>query len=303
MRHSNKQTSVQIGEGASRAFSTVVLLILAVITIAPVALIFISSFTEEKELLQYGYSFLPSKWSLDAYTAIFSQRNSVFSAYGITIGVTAAGTLMNVLLTLFFAYPLSRKDFKWRNQLAFFVFFTMLFNGGIVPQYMLYTRYLGLKNTIWALILPNRLLGAFNIFLVRNYFVNNIPESLIESARIDGANELQVFFKIMLPLAKPVIATIALFVGLAYWNDWVNGLYYITKTNLFSLQLLLKKLLDNIQFLTSGQANAALGAQFTLPTTAYRMALAVIGVVPILIIYPFVQKHLVRGTVIGAVKG
>ena len=298
-----KSHSFDIGEGGFYYFSVITLVVLTVITLAPVILVFISSFTDETALLRNGYSFVPKKWSTDAYVSILSRWSSIFSAYKITIFVTGVGTFINVIMTLLFAYPLSRKDFKYRNFFAFAVFFTMLFNGGIVPQYILYARYLNIKNTIWALIVPNRLLSAYNIFLVRNYFTNSVPESLVEAAKIDGANELQVYVKIMLPLAKPVIATIALFVGLAYWNDWVNGLYYTTKTSLYSLQLLLKKLLDNIQFLTSGQVTGIMGAQATLPSNSYRMALAVIGLLPVLIIYPFVQKYLVRGTVIGAVKG
>ena len=301
-----KQTAgkrFDLGEGRFHLFSQIVLIVVTVITILPILLIFTSSFTEEKTLLHYGYALIPRKLSFEAYNAILSQKDSIFTAYRITVIVTAIGTLVNVSMTMLFAYPLARKDFKYRNIFAFFVFFTMLFNGGIVPQYILYARYLNIKNTLFALILPNRLLGAFNIFLARNYFSNNIPDSLIESAMIDGATELKVFTRIMLPLSKPVIATIGLFVGLAYWNDWVNGLYYTTKANLYSLQLLLKKLLDNIQFLTSGEATAILGHQVALPSNAYRMSLAVIGIIPILIIYPFAQKYLVHGTVIGAVKG
>lgn len=302
MRKSRKRT-FNVGEMGFHRFSIVVLVVLTLATLAPVALVFISSLTDEMTLLRNGYSFLPKKLSLEAYRTIASQWSSIRSAYGITVFVTGFGTLCNVILTLLFAYPLSRRDFKYRNLFSFIVFFTMLFNGGIVPQYILYTRYLNIKNTIWSLIVPNRMLGAFNIFLVRNYFNNSIPESLVESAKVDGAGELTVFLRIMLPLATPVTATVALFVGLAYWNDWVNGLYYTTKASLYSLQLLLKKLLDNIQFLTSSQASAILGSQFQLPSNSYRMALAVIGILPILIVYPFLQKYLVRGTVIGAVKG
>lgn len=298
-----RKSSFDIGEGGFHYFSIIVLAVLTAVTLAPVILVFTSSFSDETTLLRNGYSFIPQKWSLEAYISILNRWNSIFSAYRITVIVTAAGTLMNVLMTLLFAYPLSRKDFKYRNFFSFVVFFTMLFNGGVVPQYILYARYLNVKNTLWGLIMPNRLMSAFNVFLVRNYFTNNIPSSLVESAKIDGASELQVFIKIMVPLAKPVIATIALFVGLAYWNDWVNGLYYTSKANLYSLQLLLKKLLDNIQFLTSGQATGIMAAQATLPSNSYRMALAVIGLLPVLTIYPFVQKYLIQGTVIGAVKG
>lgn len=299
----SKRHSYAIGEKAFHNATFIILLILAILIIAPVLLIFISSFTDEKTLLNAGYSFFPKKLSLAAYSTILSQGSSIFHAYGITLLVTSLGTLTSVALTVSFAYPLSRSDFKYRNLFSFIVFFTMLFNGGLVPQYMLWTRYVNIKNTLWALIVPNRLMGAFNIFLVRNYFKNNVPASLIESAKIDGATEPQVFFKIMIPLAKPVIATIALYIGLAYWNDWINGLYYISNSNLFSLQQLLNRLLENIQFLSSNSSTLNLGTQFVFPTTAYRMALAVIGVVPVMVIYPFVQKYLVKGTVIGAVKG
>lgn len=291
---------------SERSFQRVVFLILLVICImvaAPIYLIIVSSFAEEKTLLATGYSFFPARWSLNAYAAIFRQSASILHAYWISVLVTAVGTTGNLLLTTLYAYPLSRKNFRYRNVFAFIVFFTMLFNGGIVPQYILYSRYLGIKNTLWALIVPNQLLGGFYIFLMRNYFSNTIPGELIEAAKIDGASETQVFIRIMLPLSTPVIATVGLFVGLGYWNDWINGLYYITSSRYFSLQLVLKRLLDNIQYLNSGRAATAVGSAYALPTTAYRMALAVIGIVPILAIFPFVQKYLVKGTVIGAIKG
>ena len=298
-----KKRNYAIGERTFHLVTYFLLLFLTVLVLLPVILILISSFTDEKTLLNSGYSFFPKKLSLDAYRTIFSQGSSIFHAYLITLLVTSLGTLSSVLLTVSFAYPLSRSDYKYRNVFSFIIFFTMLFNGGLVPQYMLWTRYLNLKNTLWALIIPNRLLGAFNIFLVRNYYKNNIPASLIESARIDGASEWKIFTQIMLPLAKPVIATVSLYIGLAYWNDWINGLYYISNSDLFSLQQLLNRLLENIQFLSSNSSTLTLGTQFVFPTSSYRMALAVIGVAPIIIIYPFVQKFLVKGTVIGAVKG
>ena len=178
----------------------------------------------------------------------------------------------------------------------------MLFNGGIVPSYIMWTQFFHIKDTLFALIIPNYLMSAFNVLLVRNYFKNNIPESLLESAKIDGASEWMVFFRIMLPLSVPVIATIALFIGLTYWNDWINGLYYLTSPKLYSIQNLLIQMMDNIQFLNSGAAAGIIGA-VKLPSTAVRMAMGVVGIVPVLLIYPFIQKYLIRGTVIGAVKG
>jgi putative aldouronate transport system permease protein len=209
-----------------------------------------------------------------------------------------------VLVTAMLAYPMSRRDFKFRNVLAFFVFFTMLFNGGVVSSFIMWSRVFGIRNTIWALILPNYLVMAFNVFLVRNYYANSIPDSLIEAAQLDGAKEVTIFYKIMLPLAIPVIATISLFSGLVYWNDWINGLYYITNPKMFNIQNLLIRIMNNIQFLKSSSNAALLGTSTVdLPGSSVRMALAVVGMLPILLIYPFVQKHFIRGVVIGAIKG
>ena len=216
--------------------------------------------------------------------------------------MTAFGTVFSVLITTMLAYPMSRKAFRYRNVLAFFVFFTMLFNGGIVPAYIMWTKIFHIKNTIWALIIPNYLVNAFNVILVKNYYQNNIPDALIESAQIDGASELTIFFKIMLPLAIPTVATISLFTGLAYWNDWTNGLYYISDQKFYSIQMLLMNIMNNIMALRSNVDLVGTGA-VDLPGTSIRMAMAVIGILPILIIYPLVQKYLVRGVVVGAVKG
>ena len=212
------------------------------------------------------------------------------------------GTLLSLIITTTLAYPMARTSFKYRNILSFFVFFTMLFNGGIVPSYIMWTNYFHIKNTIFALIIPNYLVTAFNVILVKNFYMNNIPASLIEAAQLDGASELQIFYKLIFPMARPVVATICLFTGLCYWNDWTNGLYYVDDQKLYSIQLLLMKIMNNIEAL---KANANLmGANaVSLPGTSVRMAIAFIGIIPILIIYPFVQKYLVEGVVIGAVKG
>lgn len=218
--------------------------------------------------------------------------------------MTTVGTAMSLLLTTSLAYPMSRSDFKYRNVLAFLVFFTMLFSGGIVPSYIMWTRIFHINDTIWALIIPNYLMNAFNVLLVRNYFKNNIPDAIIESAQIDGAGEGRILFRIMLPLAVPVSVTVGLFSGLAYWNDWINALYYIESPKLYGIQNLLIRMMNNIQFLSSGQNASLLGNSIiALPSNGIRMALAVIGILPILIIFPFLQKYLIKGVVIGAVKG
>ncbi len=284
--------------------STVILAVLAVIALLPIILIVIASFTDETTLLRNGYSFFPEKWSTDAYVYMLQQGATIFRAYGISVLVTLIGTVISVLITTMIAYPMSRKNFKYKNILAFFVFFTMLFNGGVVPSYMMWTQVFNIKNTIWALILPNYLCGAFNIFLVRNYYANSIPDALIESAQIDGASELTIFFKIIFPLAVPTVATISLFTALTYWNDWVNALYYIQKPQFYGIQNLLIRIMNNIQYLKSGAASVAVGTgAIQLPSNAVRMSMAVIGILPIVVIYPFVQKYFVKGVVVGAVKG
>ncbi|HNX62331.1 MAG TPA: carbohydrate ABC transporter permease [Candidatus Limiplasma sp.] len=285
-------------------FATAALAILAVFALLPILLIAIASVTDENVLVSSGYSFLPAKLSLDSYYYMVKQSQMILRAYGITISVTLLGTLGSVLLTTTLAYPMARPDFKYRNLLSFFVFFTMLFNGGVVSSYIMWTRVFAIKNTIWALIVPNYLVTAFNVFLVRNYYTNSIPHAMVESAQIDGAGELQIFFKIMLPMAVPTVATISLFTGMIYWNDWVNGLYFISDAKMYGLQNLLIRIMNNIQFLKVSSNTALLGTQnIDLPGSSVRMAMAMIGILPILILFPFVQKYFVKGVVLGAVKG
>ncbi len=292
------------GEKAFYIFAQIVIILLVLISIAPFLLIFISSFTKESDLVANGYSFFPKELSLDAYYYMASQYKTIIRAYGVSIFVTIVGTFSSVLITSMLAYPLSRKDFKYRTIISFLVLFTMLFSGGIAPAYIMWTRIFHIKNTILALIMPNYLMNAFNVFLMANYYRNNIPVSLIESAQIDGAGELRIFFKIILPLSIPSVATIGIFTGLAYWNDWINGLYYITEPKLFGIQNLLVRIMENIQFLKSGSAASAIGTvAVQLPSTSIRMALAVMGIVPVVIIFPFIQKYFIKGVVVGAVKG
>lgn len=286
-----------------RIGATVILTILTAITLLPIILIIIASFSDEHALLSNGYSYFPKAWSGDAYLYMLHQGATILRAYGITILVTVVGTVIGVLVTAMLAYPMSRKNFKYKNVLAFFVFFTMLFNGGIVASYLMWSSIFHIKNTIWALILPNYLVTPFNVFLVRNYYSNNIPDALIESAQIDGAGEMRIFWKIILSLSVPVIATVSLFSALCYWNDWINGLYYLTDPRYFGIQNLLIKIMDNVEFLKSGSSNLVGIGNVKLPGTSVRMAMAVIGILPVVVIYPFIQKYFIKGVIIGAVKG
>ena len=282
--------------------ATIILTFLVIITLLPIILLVIASFTNEQALIRNGYSYFPEAFSLDAYYYMIKQGTMITRAYGVSFLVTIGGTALSVLITTTLAYPMSRKSFKYRNILAFFVFFTMLFNGGIVPSYIMWSRFFHIKNTIWALIIPNYLVTAFNVILVKNFYQNNVPDALGEAAQIDGASELRIFYKIMFPLARPVVATISLFTGLCYWNDWTNGLYYVDNEKLYSIQLLLMKIMNNIQALKANSSLLGTGA-VELPGTSVRMAMAFVGILPILLVYPFIQKYLVEGVVIGAVKG
>jgi putative aldouronate transport system permease protein len=285
-------------------FATLFLIFLAILALLPILLIFIASISDETELIRSGYTYFPAKLSLDSYYYMVKQSQMILRAYGVTVSVTLIGTLASLLFTTALAYPLARKDFRFRNALAFFVFFTMLFNGGVVSSYIMWSRIFGIKNTLLALIVPNYLVTAFNVFLVRNYYTNSVPDALIESAQIDGAGELTIFLNIMIPLAVPAIATVSLFTAIVYWNDWINGLYYITDAKLYGIQNLLIRIMNNIQFLKVSTNISLLGTQkVDLPGTSVRMAMAVIGILPIVIIYPFVQKYFIKGVVMGAVKG
>lgn len=282
----------------------VILSLISVLCLLPFVLLIISSFTDEQTILQNGYSFFPEKLSLTAYSYLWNQSAEITRAYGVTVFVTVAGTVASLAMTSMLAYPLSRRDIPLRNPLAFFVFFTLLFNGGLVPTYLIYTQYLDIKNTIWALIIPGLLMNGFNVLLMRTFFITSIPVPVLESAHIDGASEFKTFRSIVLPLSLPILATIGLLQTITYWNDWFNGLVYLTEPKLFSIQNILNRILTDIQFLSNGSLGSNASQGFAaLPSSTVRMAIAVIGVLPILVAYPFFQKYFVKGITIGAVKG
>ena len=289
---------------AFQAVGHIVLIIMSLCVILPFILLLMSSLTEENALVRNGYSFFPETFSLASYEWIFSESGKIFKAYGITVFATVVGTTVNLLISSLLAYPLSIKNLPGRKGLTFYVFFTMLFNGGLVPTYIMYTNYLHIKNTIWAFIIPSLLMSAMNVLLIRTYISTSIPDALFEAASIDGASQLRIFFTIVLPLGKPILVTMGMFAGLGYWNDWTNGLYYITDEGLYSIQTLLNAMLTNVQVLSSSAMGNHGGAQLAqIPTVGVRMAIAVVAMIPILIIFPFLQKYFQKGIALGAVKG
>lgn len=281
----------------------IIMILLVLACVLPFVLLITSSFTEEATLMKFGYTFFPKKLSIKSYQYLFESGSSIIKGYGITILVTAIGTVASIFMTTMFAYPLSRKELTGRNFMSFFVFFTMLFNGGLVPTYIMYSNVFHIKNTLAALIIPSLLMNAFFVIMMRSYFTSNIPDALVEAARIDGAGEYKILFRIVMPLSKPMVATLALMVGLGYWNDWLNGLYYLTDSNLYSIQNILSRINQDIQFLsTAGSLGSNIDTS-NIPSIGIRMAIAVVGVLPILIVYPFFQKSFVKGIVVGGVKG
>ena len=286
---------------AMSRFAHVVLILLTLAAIVPFVLLIIASFTDNSVAITEGFSFFPSKWSADAYQYIINEKDTMLRAYGVTIVVTLIVTTLGLLISVMLAYSLANSDLPGRNFLTFFVTLTMLFNGGLVPTYLIYTNVFHIKDTLAALIVPNLLMNGFNVILIRNYFATGVPTVLYEAARIDGASEFYIFYRIALPLSKPILATVGLLMGIAYWNDWQNGLYYLNDATLYSIQNILNRINENISFLAS---NSTSGVKISdLPTSTIRMAIAVIGILPIVCIYPFFQEYFVRGIAVGAVKG
>lgn len=276
-----------------------ILVLLAVVCLIPFMIVVSSSFTSEVSILKEGYNIWPKEFSTQAYQLIF-KTSTVWDAYKVTIFVTVVGTLLSMLLTCMGAYAISVPTFKNRNKFAFFIYFTMLFSGGLVPSYLLITKYLHLQDSLWVLIIP-ALINPWNLFLMRNFF-REIPPALSESARIDGATDMMILFKIILPVSLPAIATISLFYALAYWNEWYKALLYIRTSTKYPLQYLIMTILRNINFASEMAAQS--GAQVEqAPQLTVQMATAVVTIGPIVFLYPFVQKYFVQGLTVGSVKG
>ena len=282
--------------------ANIVMILLSALAILPFLLLIIASFTDEDVALKYGYSFFPKKLALDAYQYILENSGVFFKAYGMTILVTFIGTVSCIVLTALTAYVLSKRNLPGVKIMNMIVVITMLFNGGLVATYISYVTIFHIKNTIFALIVPNLMMNAFNIMLARNYFEHNIPEEIYESARIDGASEFRIFCKIVLPLSVPILATIGLMSGISYWNDWQNSLYYVNDRSMYTIQAILNAINESIAMLSSLGGTAGASAA-DLPSTTIRMAVAVVGILPILIIYPFFQKYFAAGLMAGSVKG
>ena len=274
----------------------------ALICALPMVLAVVVSFSVEESISRYGYTFIPSGWTTDAYRMIFARGSSVMNGYAISGIVTLVGTVTAVAVTTMAAYSLANKSVQYRNRLALYFFVTMSFSSGLVPWYLV-CRTLGLRNNIWALIIPGLLFNPFNMFLVRN-FMNGLPDSLRESATLDGANDITICLRIYIPLSVPVIATVTLFYGLAYWNDWWNAIMLVEEKSLYPLQYLLLQLRSQIQMIRDMQTiTGGLATTQKPPSESVKMATSLVTIGPIVILYPFLQKYFVKGLVVGAVKG
>lgn len=271
----------------------------ALLAAVPFFVVVINSFASEHAIIFYGYRFIPKEFSLDAYAMVFENPGKMLRAYGITIFVTAAGSATSLFLSMMAAYVMYRKDVKYRNGLAFFLYFTTLFNGGLVPYYLLIVQQLHLKNNILILLLSG-MFSVFNILILRNFINGSIPDALVESAKIDGAGDFRIFLQIVLPLSKAAIAAIGMFTALGYWNDWWTPMMFIEKEKLYPLQYTLYQILSNANFSSQIVNNIP---RLDMPKESLKLALTVVATGPIVLLYPFVQKYFVQGITVGAVKG
>jgi len=291
------------GQKIANGFMHFFLILMTVIFIMPFILLFISSITEEITLIQNGYSFFPKMLSLSAYSYLIKSGAAILRSYGMTFAITITGTVLNIVISSMLAYGLSLPNLPARKFLSFYVFFTMLFNGGLVPTYLMYTGTFNIKNTFWGLIIPQFLVSAMNVIMIRTFFQNSIPPSLYEACKIDGGGHLRIYKNIVLPLGKPILVSMGLFSALAYWNDWTNALYYVNNKKLWGIQSLLNEMITNIQYLSSNSNVASQVDMSQIPSTSVRMAIAFVGVLPVLCVFPFLQKYFAKGIAVGAVKG
>lgn len=289
----------------SNVILNIIFLIMSLTCIIPVLLVVAISFSAEQSITEYGYRFIPKIFSMEGYTFLANQSKMILRALGISLFVTIVGTVLGVILTTLMGYVLSRPNYKLNGFLTMVVFIPMVFNGGLVSTYFVVSQLLGLKNSVWALILPLAV-SSFNVIICRTFFKTTVPESLIESAKMDGASQLTIFSRIVLPISLPVLATIGLFLTFAYWNDWYQSMLYIDESKLLSLQALLNNIMANIQALAANAATLGVSSAemiANMPKEAARMAIVVIIVLPIACAYPFFQKYFISGLTVGAVKG
>ena len=289
----------------SKAFNIFVhalLVFLILCCVVPFWLLIASSFTSEASLVKNGYSLIPKEFSLAAYKYLWTARGSIGRAYFMSVAISAVGVTGNVLMCILFAYPLSRRELPGRGVFSFLLFFTMLFNGGLVPTYLVYTNIVNVKDSFWGLVVPYLLFNPFLVIMMRTYFTSSIPNEVLEAARIDGASEVRCLTSVVVPMSKPIIATVALMTLITYWNNWTNGIYFLTtRTDLYGIQNYLNDVMNKAAFLQSHTTGAI--SVRDIPNIGVRMAVAVVAVVPLLILYPFFQKYFVKGVTLGSVKG
>ncbi len=290
-------------EKAIRICAHMILAFMCVLAVIPFWLLISASLSDSSYAIREGYKFFPKELSLDAYRYILARWGQVGRAYIVTITVSVLGTTLSLLITSLLAYGLSQRDLPGAKLITALILFTMLFSGGIVPQYLIYNNYLHVKNTIWGLVLPNLLTNGFTVVLVRNYFRTSIPYELTEAMEMDGAGPVRIYLQLILPLSKPILATVGIMSFVSYWNDWTNGLYYITESKLYSVQQLLNEMNNNLSFLANNASQLVGVDTSALPTATMRMAIAAVAIVPVLITYPFFQRYFTKGIVLGAVKG
>ncbi|MCL2378123.1 MAG: carbohydrate ABC transporter permease [Defluviitaleaceae bacterium] len=285
---------------ALTVFSYVLISFLAIFCVLPFLMILSGSLTQEQAIFRYGFSLIPPVFSLEAYQIVWEAPSSLLRAYWVTVNTTFFGTLSGLILVSMTAYVLFRKDFPWRNSIAFYFFFTTLFSGGLVPWYILMIRYLNLRDNPMVLVLPY-LFNVFHIIIMRS-FMRGIPDSLVEAAKIDGAGDFRIYWKIMLPLSKPALATIGLFIALNLWNEWFHAMLFINDSRLFPLQFHLHRVLNSMQFAAQAAREANIPMP-RMPTESFKLVMTVLTTGPILFLYPFVQRYFIKGITIGAVKG
>ena len=291
--------------GIGQFILTVILILLTVFFAAPVLLVFIAAFTDEVYITQHGFSFLPQKWSMNGFNSVLRYGSQLLRSYGVTIFVTVVGTFLGLLIMSMYAYSISRRDFRLSKFLSIYLLIPMLFNGGQLSGYIVFTGYYHLKDSLLLLILP-LCVTTMNVIILRTYIANSIPYELMEAATIDGAGDYRTFFQITLPLMKPALAAVGFMLATAYWNDWQNALLYIDSASKQPLQLLLIKIQKSIEFLLNNNnvpatARAAMGG--AIPQYSSTMATVVVVIGPIMIVYPFFQKYFVKGLTVGSVKG